>query len=485
MGRKQLAILFLIGLLLPFGALAQDAEQPAKPREPAKPIEQSAETAAADAAVAAAEQAPEAKSLEGLLELVKKSAEAETAANREREKRFAEAREEQARLLEDAKQRLARAEDLSQRLESAFQQNEGALAEREATLAERLGSLGELFGVVRQVAGDTRSNFQGSLTSAQLSADRDAFLEELGKKKALPEISALERLWYEMSREMTEQGRVVRFEAPVLAVEGGEERREVIRAGVFSAIANGEYLLWDPDIQRLRELNRQPPPQYLATVGPFEEATEGMEALAVDPSRGSLLAVLIDTRNLFERIPDGGNIGYAIIVLGVIAAFLALIRMAAVAFTSRKVHAQQQSSTADEGNPLGRVLGVYEANRDADPETLELKLDEAVMRESGKLERFVWLVKVVSVVAPLLGLLGTVTGMIKTFQSITLFGAGDPRMMASGISEALVTTMLGLFVAIPLVLLHAALASNTKRIVDILDEQSAGLIARQSERSSA
>jgi len=484
MRRSSIAILTLLFLLATATATAQEAE-PAEPRKPAAPIEESPETAAADAAAAAAAEAPEAKSLEDLLDLVRQGFREERAANQEREQRFRNARDEQAKMLADAKVRQERAEALSQRLEAAFQQNEGALAEREATLADRLGSLGELFGVVRQVAGDARGNFQGSLTSAQLPADRDAFLEELGKKKALPEISALERLWYEMSREMTEQGRVVRFEVPVLAVEGGEERREVIRAGVFSAISGGEYLLWDPDIQRLRELNRQPPPQYLSTVAPFEQARQGMELLAVDPSRGSLLAVLIDTRNLFERIPDGGNIGYTIIVLGVIAAFLALVRMAAIALTSRKVHAQQNSSSADDGNPLGRVLGVYEANRSADPETLELKLDEAVMHESARLERFVWLVKVVSVVAPLLGLLGTVTGMIKTFQSITLFGAGDPRMMASGISEALVTTMLGLFVAIPLVLLHAALSSNAKRIVDILDEQSAGLIARQSERSSA
>jgi biopolymer transport protein ExbB len=227
-----------------------------------------------------------------------------------------------------------------------------------------------------------------------------------------------------------------------------------------------------------------------------------MEALAVDPARGSLLSVLIDTRSLPERVPDGGYVGYTIITLGVIAALLAIVRWLMVTVASRKVAAQQKSDTASAGNPLGRVLGVYEQNREVDPETLELKLDEAVMHESAKLERFIWLVKVVSVVAPLLGLLGTVTGMIKTFQSITLFGAGDPKMMAGGISEALVTTMLGLlmaggisealvttmlglFVAIPLVLLHALLASSTKRIVEVLDEQSAGLIARQAERISA
>jgi biopolymer transport protein ExbB len=469
-------------LLLP-GGLAFAQEDEAAPNEPPAPIEESAETAAADEAAAAAAVPPEAKSLDDLLEIVRKGFAEERAANETREVRFREAREDQSALLADAKARLTRAEELSQRLEATFQDYELTLAEREATLDDRLGSLGELFGVVRQVAGDTRGNFQGSLTTAQLVDDRDAFLEELGKKKELPSISALERLWFELQREMTEQGRVVRFETSVLAAEGGEKPGEVIRVGIFSAVANGEYLLWDPDIQKLRELNRQPPPQYLSTVAGFEAATEGMALLAIDPSRGSLLSVLIDTRSLPERIPDGGFVGYTIITLGALAALLALVRMALVGNTSRKVNAQQKSSTADSGNPLGRVLGVYEENRDVDLETLELKLDEAVLRETRKLEGYIWLVKVVSVVSPLLGLLGTVTGMIRTFQSITLFGAGDPRMMAGGISEALITTMLGLFVAIPLVLLHAALSSNAKRVSDILDEQSAGLIARQAERT--
>jgi len=478
-------VLLLYALLvLPAApALAQESE-PTRSAPPA-PIEESAETAAADEAVAAATVPPEAKSLDELLQIVRKGFKEERAANQQREARFRNAREDQSQLLADAKARLTRAEDLSQRLETTFQEYELTLAEREATLEDRLGSLGELFGVVRQVAGDTRSNFQGSITSAQITDDRDAFLEELGKKKELPSIAALERLWFELQREMTEQGRVIRFSTPVLAAEGGDKQVNVTRVGVFSALADGEYLLWDPDIQKLRELNRQPPPQYLSTVEGFESATDGMALLAVDPSRGSLLSVLIDTRSLPERIPDGGFVGYTIITLGALAALLALVRMALVWNTSRKVAAQQKTSSADTGNPLGRVLGVYQANREADPETLELKLDEAVMRETSKLERYIWLVKVVSVVAPLLGLLGTVTGMIRTFQSITLFGAGDPRMMAGGISEALVTTMLGLFVAIPLVLLHAALSSNTKRISDILDEQSAGLIAQQAERTNA
>ncbi|MFV1979069.1 MAG: MotA/TolQ/ExbB proton channel family protein, partial [Myxococcota bacterium] len=211
----------------------------------------------------------------------------------------------------------------------------------------------------------------------------------------------------------------------------------------------------------------------------YENSSEALAGLAVDPSRGSLLAVLIETRGLTERLPEGGAVGYSVITLGIIAALLGIYKMIVLTITGRKVAAQKKLSRPDKGNPLGRILAVATDNPDADREQLELMLDEVVLRESSKLESLVWLVRIVSVVAPLMGLLGTVTGMIKTFQSITLFGAGDPRMMAGGISEALVTTMLGLVTAIPLVLMHAALANSTKKIVDTLDEQSAGLIAQQ------
>ena len=202
----------------------------------------------------------------------------------------------------------------------------------------------------------------------------------------------------------------------------------------------------------------------------------------MDPSRGGLLLALIDTPSPKERIQQGGYVGYVIITLGVFALIVGLWRWVVISVTSRKVAAQRKSERIDPGNPLGRILGVAEQNRDADTETLELKLDEVVLRESSKLENFLWLVKTVSVVAPLLGLLGTVTGMIQTFQAITLFGAGDPKMMAGGISEALVTTMLGLTTAIPLVLLSDTLANSTRKVIDILDEKSAGLIAMRSEQ---
>jgi biopolymer transport protein ExbB len=128
-------------------------------------------------------------------------------------------------------------------------------------------------------------------------------------------------------------------------------------------------------------------------------------------------------------------------------------------------------------------MSVYTDNKDIDIETLELKLDEAILRESAPLETGLNFIKVLYVVAPLLGLLGTVVGMIATFQMITLFGTGDPRMMAGGISTALVTTVLGLVVAIPLTLLHAFLQGKSKALIQILEEQAAGIIARLAERN--
>jgi biopolymer transport protein ExbB len=323
---------------------------------------------------------------------------------------------------------------------------------------------------------------EGSLVSAQIPG-REEFLEELGKNKSLPSIESLEKLWFVLHQEMTELGKVIRFSATVINIDGEQNQRDVIRVGAFNAISEGVYLIYEE--RKLQELPKQPAGSYLDTVGPFESATENMAMFALDPSRGSILKVLIQTPGFIERIKFGGTVGYTIIVLGLLAGFLAIVRWVVVFLTGRKVAAQKKSDQVSDTNPLGRVLGVYESNREADVETLELKLDEVILRESASLDKLLWAVKVVSVVAPLMGLLGTVTGMIRTFQAITLFGTGDPKMMASGISEALVTTMLGLYVAIPLVLLHALVSNTSKGVVEVLEEQAAGLIARRAEQRDA
>lgn len=441
------------------------------------------------AAPALAQDAPAAntadpKSLFELLDMVERGLEVEREENRLRVEAFTRQKGEQERLLAEARATLAAEEGMSNRLETTYNDYEVTLAEDEERLTERLGQLGELFGVVRQVATEASGNIWDSLTSAQLG-QRKELLDRLGRSTELPSTEDLELLWFELQREMTQQGEVVSFTAPVLTTEGQVEERSVVRAGPFTAVARGKYLLWEPAQGKLRELTRQPPSRYLGAVASFEAAEEGFAALAVDPSRGSLLSALTDTPSFTERINQGGYVGYVIISLGIMALIVGLIRWVIVTIASRRVNAQRQSDDPHLGNALGRILSIYEENREADPETLELKLDEAVLRESSKLDRFHWVVKTISVIAPLLGLLGTVTGMIQTFQSITLFGTGDPKMMAGGISEALVTTMLGLMTAIPLVLLSDMLSNSTRRILDVLDEQSAGLIATRSEKVRA
>ena len=440
--------------------------------------------APAESAPAAASEAQRVQSLRELLERVRGGWRAERREDKQREARFRSQRDEQKRLLQETLATLAAEEARSEQLESDFETNEIELAQLEETLAERLGVLGELFGVVRQVAGDTRSNIETSLVSSQLKG-RVPFLESLGKSKRLPSIESLEKLWYTLAEEMTELGQVVRFSTTVVNADGNETQQEVVRVGGFNAVSDGRYLAWQPETGKLTELARQPAGSYLASVESFQEETSGMPGFAIDPSRGSILAMLVQTPSVQERIAQGGIVGAVILCLGVLGGGLAIVRWLVVFLAGRKVAAQKGNAVPNADNPLGRVLAAYEENRDVDVETLELKLDEVILRESSKLERFLWALKVVGVVAPLLGLLGTVTGMIRTFQLITLFGTGDPKMMASGISEALVTTMLGLCVAIPMVLLHAVVASSSRSIVEVLNEQAGGLIARRAERDAS
>jgi len=458
------ALVCAIGLSLPLAATAQQ------------------ETAAAAEEAAEPERAvvPPGLTIDQLLERVREGWRAERAENQRREREFRSARSRQKDLLEEAKATLAAEEARSDQLEEDFENNELKIAEQEDLLAQRLGTLGELFGVVRQVAGDTRSQVENSLISAEYPG-RIPFLDKLGQSKALPSIEALEGLWATLLQEMSESSKVSRFRTNVVKVSGEEVEQEVIRVGAFNAVSDGEYLKWIADVGKLGEIGRQPAPKYVDSIEDLESNESGLARFAIDPARGQILALLVNTPDLRERIAFGGSIGYAIIILGSLTFLFGLVRLGFVSSISRKVSVQKSASEPDEGNPLGRVLKIYADNRSLDTETLELKLEEQVLKESAKIESFLWLIKVVSAVAPLMGLLGTVTGMINTFQIITLFGTGDPKMMASGISEALVTTMLGLLTAIPLVLMHAVLFSMARGVTTVLEEQSTGLIAKQSE----
>ena len=421
---------------------------------------------------ARAQQPDSAKTLDDLLDTIKRSTSGEDAALKRREAAFRANRDQRNAMLKAAEKRLADAQRRGAELERRFDDNKTRLDNLEKTLKTRLGTMAELFGVIRQVAGDTRAQVDGSFVSAQYPGRGDS-LEKLATSKAMPAMKQLEHLWWVLQHEMTESGKVVRFSAPVIGKSGRHATRKVVRVGPFNAVGDGKFLRWNKEAGKLESLGRQPPLRYRETAARLENARTGVAGFAVDPSRGQLLSMLVQTPTLKERVGHGGVIGYAIIVMGALALLLGLFRLAQLGLTSLAVRRQR--------GPLRRIIQVYEQNASAGVEVLERKLDEQILEASSRLDRFLWAFKIVAVVAPLMGLLGTVTGMLRTFQAITLYGTGDPKLMAGGISEALVPTMLGLCVAIPIVLLHSWLKSISGRVSDVLEKQSAGFIAQRVE----
>ena len=436
---------------------------------------------AATASTPALAQQP-AESVDELLQQVRNLIQEQSAADKARLKKFRANRDEQRGLLRQEKERLTNLERRSRALEAEFAANEKKLADLEALLKDRQGTKGELFGVARQVAGDLRAQLEDSLISAQYQ-DRADQLIPLTKAKDVPSIDQLQKVWLLMQEEMTYSGQVVRFETDVVNANGQTETTDVIRVGPFTASHQDRFLNWKPRDEVLVELGRQPPGRYTTGIARLSEASGGFVSAPIDPSRGKILSLLVDTPSTAERISFGGVIGYIVIGLGSAAFLFGLLKLVQLFLAQVKVASQLRSSTIKTSNPLGRILNLSQSTTNLDVESFEARLDEGVLRESAKLESGIWVVRVVQIAAPLLGLLGTVTGIIYTFQAITLLGTRDPRLMAGGISEALVTTMLGLITAIPLVLLTNLLTNMSKRIIDILDEQAAGMVAERIESS--
>lgn len=436
------------------------------------------------ASYAAEEEIP-AKSLAELLELVKDGKVVNARINDQREKEFLADKAAQAQEVRNAERMQREEEAEAERLENIFEKNEQDIAARQEILAKRLGSLRELFGVLQQVSGDTQGVFEGSIVSAQLPGRGEwlgEFAQSMGKSSKLATIEEIERLWFELQREMTESAKISRFNTTVVTLDGEQVEKEVVRVGSFNLVADGEYVNYDIETGNVLELPRQPAARFVSSAGDLQGSSSGFVPFALDPTRGQLLSLQVQVPTIEERVQQGGTPGYVIITLGIIALLLSIERFVTLTLVGGKVKKQAANAgSADGSNPLGRVLQVYHENKDIDAETLQLKLDEAILKEQPAINARIAFIKIISMVAPLLGLLGTVIGMIVTFQAITLFGTGDPKTMAGGISQALITTVLGLTVAIPTVLLHSIVDSRAKGILHILTEQSAGLVAEHAE----
>ena len=426
--------------------------------------------------------------IDQLLENVEQGKINDNTENKKREAEFRQKRDQQESLLSEADSTKVNEENRSTQLEAIFEENEAELNILQDTLTERLGALKELFGVMQQVAGDARTRFDNSLTNVQYP-DRSPFLEDLAKKigsnSKLPSIDEIERLWYELQREMTESGKVVKFTTDVIDTNGSKQSTEVVRVGSFNIVADGKYLTYSPETGNVTEIPRQPEGRrYTSSTSNVFDAGDEKVSFGIDPTLGGVLASLVARPNLMERVQQGGIVGYLVLLLGAFGVGIAIQRLYILIDVDKKVTAQLNSDVISTDNALGRVLSVYEENKSVDTDTLELKMAEAVFKETPELNKGLLIIKVISVVAPLMGLLGTVTGMINTFQAITLYGTGDPKLMAGGISQALVTTVLGLTVAIPTTLLHTIVSGRSRRVSQIIQEQGAGIIASHSEKSS-
>ncbi|SET33359.1 MotA/TolQ/ExbB proton channel family protein [Thalassotalea agarivorans] len=439
---------------------------------------------AAAVATATLATTAQANDLDALLKDVKANRISQASIDKKREAEFLSERADKQALLNKAKAQLKAEQDRNKRLTKEYADNEITLAQKEQELDNAKGTLGEMFGVSRSAAADAYGMISASIVSAQYP-NRGEELNRMANATEIPALEDLEELWIALQTEMTESGKVEAFDVEVVNLDGVKSTENVTRIGNFNLVYNQGYLTYNDELGQVQPLAKQPAGYISGTASGFSGESSGYHALYVDPSRGAILALETRKRTIMEFYHQGKEVGYLITVLLVIGLLIFLERMLVLSSMSAKIKAQTKDlSNPNENNPLGRLLAVYQENKSADAETLELKLDEAILRETPKVERGINLIKMFAAIAPLMGLLGTVIGMILTFQTITLYGTGDPKLMAGNISLALVTTALGLIAALPLILVHSIVAGKAKSVLHKLDEQSAGLIAAIAEKES-
>ncbi|EOG7662491.1 MotA/TolQ/ExbB proton channel family protein [Vibrio cholerae] len=400
--------------------------------------------------------------------------------NQQREAGFVQTAQElqaaKAELLAERNRLQKEADQLS----NQFSDNENTLARLEETLRLETGSLGEMFGVVRQNAKELQSELDQSVTGVEPRAHQQS-IDDVVAAKTLPSMAQLRGLWQAMSEEIRASGQVQTTEIQWLNGQGETQTVPALRLGSLGLISEQGYVKWDN--ARQQALSYQQLPSDFPTFSHIRTLVDGdVVTMKVDPSRGVLLEQLALTPTLSQRLQAGGVIGNVILVLLGVGLIIALYRGAILATLRQKIKAQLKNPEQPGNNPLGRILAVYNKEQQRSVEALELRLLEAVVDEQNHLETGLSMLKLLAALAPMLGLLGTVTGMIETFQVITQFGNGDPKVMAGGISMALVTTVEGLIAAIPLLLAHNILSAQAEAIRNILEKQGIGLVAQQAER---
>jgi biopolymer transport protein ExbB len=444
-------------------------------------------------AFAAVDNANSTSEVNDLYEQIRSAREAEAKANHQREARFMADKDAQKAMLDALKKEYAQLQLQYDQLQAKVEFSDNEIATQQQRLTERTHNLKDLFAAWRQVSTDTLANQKNSLNANKQTATI-AQLQQMVQLKGQPDSTMLNTLSHILQQDILATGKISTYSTQVTQVDGTQAAAQVESVGPFTATSNGKFLHFDSNTRGLSVAPRQPEKEYLQVVSADsyqQPDNQGVVLAVIDPSRGVVLNQLALAPSLVDRLKQGGIIGYAIITLGVIGLLLALWRWLSITRIKMSVRRQlAQMDKVDLANPLGRILQAYHQSQadqgEKNTEALEVRLQEIVLEEMPRLDKGLGALKLLAAVAPLLGLLGTVVGMINTFQTITLVGAADPKLMAGGISQALMTTVLGLLVAVPLLFSHSLVNAKSRALMIFLSQQSLGFIGRsltQTEKS--
>ncbi len=425
----------------------------------------------------------QAASLDQLLDQVRNASQQNTAVEQQREQQFNSQAAQQAQILASAKASNAQEQTTNQQLQTQFDANKKSLDDLLNQLHTREGDFSQVFDDARQSASDLKATLDDSLVSAQYPG-RGVFLARLAESRDLPSLDDLRKLWFLMQQELVAEGQVAKFPATITHEDGSQEKVTAVRVGVFTAVNGNAFLRYLPETGALVQPDRQPAGHWRGLAGNLSDATSGVLPMAVDPSGGDLVRSLAGQPTFMEQVAQGHTVGWLIVVLGILGVLIILERGAYLLMIGNKISGQMNSSKADLSNPLGRILAVFNESKADDAETLGLRLDESLLRERPVIEARLGLLRILALVAVVLGLLGTVAGVMNTFQAMNLFGTGG-SLVSGGIAAALVPTWLGLMVAVVLLFCHGVLTSRSGALMHVLEQQSASILAARAEKLAA
>ncbi|WP_022668611.1 MotA/TolQ/ExbB proton channel family protein [Desulfospira joergensenii] len=360
-------------------------------------------------------------------------------------------------------------------------------------LVEVSGENREFEGTVRGYAKDLKALLLQSLQSG-LHPDRHAVLEPLILQQKTPSMEDVRKAADLLFQEILLSGEVRITQGQIVDRNGKEQQAQLLLLGNFTGIyslgSEVGFLLYSDQSQRYFALSKLPSARIAKNISSYI-AGQG-DAVYMDISKGGAIRQMTHQLSLAEQIPKGGVIVWPILLILILAVLIFIERLI---FFFRKttndgklmLRIKSMMIQDDwEGcrtfleskrtRLIPKVLLTALALKDKTRPEIENALQEAILSEIPAIERFLSTLGMLAAIAPLLGLLGTVTGMINTFHAITYFGTGDPRMMSGGISEALVTTMLGLSAAIPIMLGHTLLSRKVETQIMKMEEKSVAFV---------